>query len=238
MKKIVPVQKITLGEQVATQLAARISAGDWKPGEKLPSEAQLCAALKVSRSTLRESLKSLAFVGMVRIQAGGGTFVAESSALLIDRLLARGMLKTEQDLADVWETRMVLETELAALAAVRATARDLKAIEKLLGRMTLAVQASDPCYHELDVEFHLALAAAAKNRVLYQLLTPIRGLLQEWIAKSQQLPGLVENAHRQHMKIWQGVRERDGEKARLAMRAHLKTFQQAWTLMGKVAGKQ
>ena len=68
-----PLPRATLSEQVAKQLAARITAGDWKPGEKLPSEAELCKALGVGRSSLREALTSLAFIGLIRVRAGGGS---------------------------------------------------------------------------------------------------------------------------------------------------------------------
>jgi len=72
-----PLPRATLSEQVAKQLAARITAGDWQPGEKLPSEAELCKAFHVGRSSLREALTSLAFIGLIRVRAGGGSYVAE-----------------------------------------------------------------------------------------------------------------------------------------------------------------
>ncbi|MBV9442966.1 MAG: FadR family transcriptional regulator, partial [Acidobacteriaceae bacterium] len=106
-----------MGEQVAMQIAAMIADGRWKPGEKLPPEAELCRAVNVGRSTLREALKSLAFIGMVRMRAGDGTYVTEPPRGILDRMLAKGLLKTEKDLADVCETRMIIETELAGLAA-------------------------------------------------------------------------------------------------------------------------
>jgi DNA-binding FadR family transcriptional regulator len=123
--KLRAVERVTLGEQVALQLAEMIAERRWKTGEKLPPEMELCAALNVGRSTLREGLKSLAFIGMVRMRAGDGTYVAEPARGLLDRILAKGLLKTEKDLADVCETRMILEIELAGLAAEPATAEDV-----------------------------------------------------------------------------------------------------------------
>jgi GntR family transcriptional repressor for pyruvate dehydrogenase complex len=72
-----PVSRTTLSEQVAMQLASELQAKRWQPGEKLPSEAQLCEVFNVGRSTLREALKSLAFIGMIRMRAGGGSYVAD-----------------------------------------------------------------------------------------------------------------------------------------------------------------
>ena len=224
---------MTLGEQVALQLADMISDGKWRAGDRLPTETELCGALNIGRSTLREALKSLAFVGMVRMRPGEGTYVADGSNLL-NRILARGMLKTEKDFSDVWEARMVLETELAALAAQRMTDQELQGLEDLLEKMRVSVKANDGDYSELDVEFHLALAACSKNKILQQLLTPIRGVLQEWIKKSQELPGLRENAHLQHRKIVQALKQRDPKRARHSMQVHLQTFHKALTLLGKI----
>ena len=131
MGSLKAVSRTTLGEQVALHLAEMISEAHWAPGKKLPPEAELCESLHVGRSTLREALKSLAFVGMVRMRAGDGTYVAEGSGRILDRVMAKGLLKTEKDLTDVCETRVLLETELAALAAKRATAQDRKRLRAL-----------------------------------------------------------------------------------------------------------
>jgi DNA-binding FadR family transcriptional regulator len=80
----------------------------------------------------------------------------------------------------------------------------------------------------------MAIATCAKNDVLSHLLMDIRGVLTEWIMKSQELPGLRENALKQHEKILESIADRNPAKAREAMQAHLQTFQRAYTLMGKI----
>jgi len=227
MGSLKPVTRVTIGEQVALQLAEMISDGRWTPGHKLPPEGELCQSLNIGRSTLREALKSLAFIGMVRMRPGDGTYVAERSPGLLDRLLARGLLKTEKHLADVCETRLVLETELAALAADRAAPEDIEALGALMaGRGRPFI--------EVDLEFHLAIAQCAKNEVLRHLLSDIRGVLIEWITKSQELPGLRENALEQHEVIFRSIADHDPVKARKAMEAHLATFQRAYTLLSQI----
>ena len=88
---------------------------------------------------------------------------------------------------------------------------------------------------DLDVAFHLAIAQCAKNQMLFELLTPIRGVLKEWISKSQELPGIKENAHQQHAKILAAVRRREPEKARHAMRSHLQTCEKMFSLLGRIS---
>ena len=238
MSMLKPVSRITLGEQVAAQLSDQISEGKWKPGEKLPSEAELCFALNIGRSTLREALKSLAFVGMVQMRPGEGTYVIEGSGLLIERIMARGFLKTEKELQDVGEARVVLEGETAALAAERAEPSDLAQLDALMSEMKLSIAGQGRPYVDLDVEFHLANAQCAKNQMLFELLSPIRGVLKEWISKSQELPGIQQSAHRQHAAILSAVRKREPEKARHAMRTHLQTCERVFSLLGRLTGSK
>lgn len=229
------VERVTLGEQVAVQMAAKIEEGRWKPGQKLPPESELCAALNVGRSTLREALKSLAFIGLVRMRAGDGTYVAEPTRGLLDRILAKGLLKTEKDLADVCETRMILETELAGLAAERATLQDVAVLRDLIAKGEEKMSGDRREYSEVDLDFHLAVANCSQNKLLPRLLMDIRGLLVEWIAKSQELPGLIENAHQQHTQIFESIAQHDSHSARREMQAHLETFQRAYTLLGRIS---
>jgi GntR family transcriptional repressor for pyruvate dehydrogenase complex len=238
MSTLKPVSRVTLGEQVAAQLSDQIAEGRWKPGEKLPSEAELCYAMNIGRSTLREALKSLAFVGMVQMRPGEGTYVIEASRLLIDRIMARGLLKTDKELQDVGEARLLIEGETAALAAERADAKDFEQLDRLMDDMEQSLHGVGREFVDLDVEFHLAIASCAKNQMLYELLNPIRGVLKEWISKSQELPGIKENAHQQHGKILAAVRRREPEKARHAMRAHLQTCEKMFSLLGRLTSNK
>lgn len=238
MSELRVVARVTLGEQVALQIAEMIAERRWKPGERLPAEAELCEALGVGRSTLREALKSLAFVGMVRMRAGDGTYVSETPHRLMDRILAKGLLKTEKDLADVCETRLILETEVAALAAERGTPEHIEALRRLARQGRNVLQASGKDYTKADFDFHLGVANCSENKLLPRLLTDIRGVLAEWIAKSQELPGLRENAQEQHERIFERIEARDPEGAREEMRTHLHTFEQAYTLLAKISERE
>jgi GntR family transcriptional repressor for pyruvate dehydrogenase complex len=238
MPSLKPVSRVTLGEQVTQQLAGQISEGRWRPGDKLPSEGELCATLGIGRSTLREALKSLAFVGMVQMRPGEGTYVLNGTQPLVDRLRGHGVLKTEKELQDVGEARLILETELAALAAERLDPADLAKLEEILAQMKQSLGGEGREYAALDVEFHLAVAKCSKNQLLHELLTPIRGVLQEFIAKSQELPGITLEAHEHHTRILAALRQRNPEKARRAMRAHLQTCDKAFTLLGRISAAE
>ena len=224
-----PVSRTTLSEQVALQLAAEVAAKRWQPGDKLPSEAELCRAFNVGRSTLREALKSLAFVGIIRMRAGGGSYVAERPSKYVNRpLLARGILNTEKDVNDLSEARLVLETELASLCARRATRRELATLEDLNRKMNVAKDEDRGKFQQLDLEFHLSIAASSKNEVLAELLGHIRGALQELIRKSLLLPNGMNLACKQHEKILAALKQRNPAAARKAIRAHLSTIHRGY----------
>lgn len=231
-----PLPRATLSEQVAKQLAARIVAGDWKPGEKLPSEAELCKAFHVGRSSLREALTSLAFIGLIRVRAGGGSYVAEQpSAYYTSSWLSTGTLNNEKALQDFIEARLILESELAALCAERITKQELDELESLVEKMHhTADDASE--FWRLDLAFHLAMGMAAKNEVLSNILKDVREQMRDLISKSLLLREGMEQAVAQHGRVLEALRTHSPAKAREAMRSHLQSFQRGYrVLLGEMA---
>jgi GntR family transcriptional repressor for pyruvate dehydrogenase complex len=217
---------------VAVQLASELTRGRWKPGEKLPSEAELCKAFNVGRSTLREALKSLAFIGLIRMRAGGGSYVSEQRSRYLDGpLFAKGVLNTEKDITDLTEARLLLETEVAGLCAQRATEQDFEILDQILKQMKTAIDEGGDAFRELDLGFHLAIAMGSKNQVLSELLKHIREALQELITKSLLLPAGTEMSYKQHREIFEALKQRSSAGARKAMRSHLRAFQRGYKVL-------
>ncbi len=226
-----PVPRATLSELVAKRLAARITAGDWHPGAKLPSEAELCKVFNIGRSSLREALTSLAFIGLIRVRAGGGSYVAEQpSAYFTSSWLNGGLLTSAKALSEFVEARLILGTEVAALCAERVTPEELGEIELLVEKMKLSIHDSEE-FAKLDVSFHLTMAIAAKNEVLNQVLSSVREQTMELITKSLLLEEGMENALRGHIKILEAVRQHNPTKAREALRNHLQSFQRGYKVI-------
>jgi GntR family transcriptional repressor for pyruvate dehydrogenase complex len=227
-----PVSRATLSEQVAKRLAARITAGDWQPGAKLPSEAELCKAFDVGRSSLREALTSLAFIGLIRMRAGGGSYVAEQpSAYFTSPWLNHGLLTSVRALGEFVEARLILETELAGLCAERITLEELKEMEVLVDRMKQLVDDNSDEFWKLDLSFHLSMGIAAKNDVLNNILKGVREQMMDLISKSLLLREGKEQAVVQHTKILEAIRHHNPTKAREAMRNHLQSFQRGYKVL-------
>jgi GntR family transcriptional repressor for pyruvate dehydrogenase complex len=230
-ENIEPVPRATLSEQVAKRLAARITSGEWQPGEKLPSEADMCKAFNVGRSSLREALTSLAFIGLIRVRAGGGSYVAEApSAYFTSPWLNSGLLTNAKALDEFAEARLILETTLAGLCAERVTTEELEAMEVLVEKMKLTVNDPDEFWKH-DLSFHLSIGRGAKNEVLNKILKGVRDQMKDLISKSLLLKVGMEQAAGQHVKLLEAFRQRSPGKARAAMRLHLQSFQRGYKVL-------
>ena len=225
------MSRSTLSEQVAKRLAARIATGDWKPGEKLPSEAELCKALSIGRSSLREALTSLAFIGLIRVRAGGGSYIAEQPSVYSSlHWLHSGMLHDEKTFGEFVEARLILATELAGLCADRITPEELSELELLVERMKNTVQDSKE-FSKLNLAFHLSMGKAAKNAVLNNILLGAQEQTRELIAKSLLLEDDLKIALRGLVKILETFRQHNPAKAREAMQHHLQSFQRGYKVL-------
>jgi len=223
MAPLKPVSRMTLSMQVATQIAGLISAGHWKPNEKLASEAELCKELHVGRSTVREALKMLSFAGIVRMRAGAGTYVSQGCKIYSGRGIPRPLPEAQKSVRDLFEARLLLECELAALCAERSSDEELRHLEDLVRETQVQVnaQASDERLLALDLDFHVGIAAASKNLVLVHLYQEVRILMAELLTKIQHFPGSHENMCAQHAEILKALKDRKPDKARRCMNKHL-----------------
>lgn len=159
--------------QLEELFADRIRNGDWAVGQRLPSEADLAAELGVGRSSVREAIRGLARDDLLDVRHGVGTFVARSVPTdgRVDRALRRART------LELYEVRRALETEAARLAAERARPEDLAALRGLLAERhdTRGRPAAE--FVAVDLEFHAAVVAAARNSVLTALFESVRPLL-------------------------------------------------------------
>lgn len=191
-----------------------------EPGDKLPSERQLMARLKVGRSSIREAIKALSSVGVVEVVVGSGTFVADGANALLTRPLSWGLLMSAKDIYEVLEARRVVEVALAELAALRGTDEELVEIGNCLALMQVNLNDIE-AFVRYDVEFHRAISRAAHNQVLYRVIDTLRHAFHAW---SIQVYSRVEDKGRllaEHDPIYQAIRARDAVAAREAMLVHL-----------------
>jgi len=215
------VQPSRLYEQIVRQIEEAVLKGTLKEGEQLPAERELAQQFGVSRTAVREAIKTLHEKGLVEALAGRGTFITDgksnSMRQSLDRIVKSGHAN---GIASLIEFREILEPEIAALAAIRAGEQDIAAMQDAVRVMDTAQQDAD-VYIEADLDFHLALAEAAANPLILSLIDSIVGMLREqrmYMFHSADGPARGQFHHK---RILDTVMRHDPEQARAAMRAHL-----------------
>ncbi|MDP6700541.1 MAG: FadR/GntR family transcriptional regulator [Candidatus Latescibacteria bacterium] len=220
-----PVHRTSVSDEIVAQITELIARNVLKPGDRLPPERELCKRFGVGRSSLREALRSLAVMGVLDGRVGEGTFVCDNSQYL-EKALQWGFALDGKKIQDLAETRMMLESQNAQLAAGRATGEDLAAIAAALEGMKGALDDGDR-FLESDLQFHLLVARATHNSILYNLLETTRSHLQAWIKGSLSEPALAgrraELSLREHGRILAALKGRDAAGARRAMADHIRS---------------
>jgi len=222
----IPVRPARASHDIVHQIKDQIFSGRIPAGNRLPSENELCEQFGVSRTTVRDALRVLESQGFVEIKvgAGGGAFVSEPRHETVSESLSNMLKMNSMTIEELAEARMVIETSIAALAAKRATAKDIAAIEEAIAEARAGKRSGDPHFTPHSVSFHVALAQAAKNQVLLFTVNSFRSLFYETIEKLIPDPDMQDRAIDDHQKILDAIKARDADKAERIMRAHLGYF--------------
>ena len=220
------VKASRLYEQIVQQVEDSILQGRLKPGDQLPAERDLAQRFGVSRTAVREAMKTLGEKGLVEAHSGRGTFVTRPSSQDIWQSLNL-MIRIEQEegVAHLAGLRQILEPEIAALAAPRIEEQLLATMRETVAVMDRSLHDPD-AYIEADLDFHLALAEAAGNPLILSLLDSIVGLLRQQRSRIFNVDGGPERGQFHHKRILVAIEARDPDAARDAMRAHLQQVQE------------
>jgi GntR family transcriptional regulator, transcriptional repressor for pyruvate dehydrogenase complex len=216
------VRASRLFEQIVKQVEESILKGRLRPGEQLPAERDLAQKFGVSRTAVREALKTLREKGLVEAYSGRGTFVTSGTSKAIRQSLdVMVRMNPQEGLLHLAELRQMLEPEIAARAATRIDEQLLATMQEAVAQMDAYLEDPDG-YVEADLDFHLALAEAVGNPLILSLLDSIVGMLRAQRMRIFKVEGGPERGQFHHKRILAAIETRDAEDAREAMRAHLK----------------
>lgn len=214
----------SLTQQVVARITLLIENGSFVPGDKLPPESEIVRREGVSRTVVREAISKLQAAGMVETRHGVGTFVCERRQTE-PFTFETSAVNTVEDVMAVLEVRIGMETEAAALAAVRRTERHLQAMAAAMGAFQAEMQtgrgAVDP-----DLQFHREIARAAGNRYFLDIFAALgpkaiprsRYPIDEYEPQRQEY---LKRIHNEHEDIYSAILRGDPEAARAAVRNHL-----------------
>lgn len=215
-----PVKKTRVIEEILGKMRALVESGKLAPGSKLPPERDLCTMLSVSRPSLREALKVLDILGVIKTRQGSGTYVTGSFAKIVTDPQKARIIDARADLFVVLEARRIVEPSVAALAAVRATEEDLAAIESALQGLCRTHDPRVKLKH--DEQFHRAIIKAANNPLLSQMMTLIWDSLLEIFWTTDHTTEDPEKSDQNHRQVFLAIKKRDAASAKRAMLAVLK----------------
>ncbi|TDW95026.1 MULTISPECIES: FadR/GntR family transcriptional regulator [Kribbella] len=215
---------------VVQSIRQMIIDGRLRPGDRLPIEKDLAAALGVSRNPLREGVRALSIMGVLETRQGDGTYVTKLDPSML--LAPMGFvvdLHHGTGTQHLHVVRRILETEAAALAAHDIAIDKLETAGELLRRNEAELALPDPDHETLienDIAFHRIIAEAAGNPVLTALIDALGGrTMRDRLTRSIAEPGADETAHREHLLILAALSSHDPDRARTRMAAHLFTVE-------------
>jgi GntR family transcriptional repressor for pyruvate dehydrogenase complex len=219
----------SLSDKVTEQITEAIVSRQVRPGERLPSERELGARFNVSRTVIREAVRSLVARGLVRVTSGRGVEVSEMGSGNVTasmKLLVRGY---ELDYEKVSEVRSAVEVQTAGLAARRAQPEDLEKLRLLCDEHQSSLDKGDAdAASEFDFQFHRELTRASGNELLLAMLDSISDVLREVRHQAMVQPHVSEDGLKAHRRILKAVTSADPKAARDAMARHLADAERIW----------
>lgn len=204
----------------------RILSGEYAPGTRLPTISELAAEFQVSKGSIREAMRALQMVGLVRMRQGDGVYVAPAEAEFVSVPLTWGLLLNARTQRELVEVRLILEVAAADLAAHNAGIADHEAMRRAIDRLRDA--GTPDAAADADLDFHLAVTRASGNRILTRLLEGIRDLLRPVFVGALAKDDVTRRAATYHEAVLEAIVAGDPHGARTAMSTHLTWAAETW----------
>jgi GntR family transcriptional regulator, transcriptional repressor for pyruvate dehydrogenase complex len=218
------VRRNKVYEDVARQIE-RLILKKLRPGDKLPSERELAELLSVSRSSIRDAIRSLELMGMVEPRQGAGTIVCEITSNSLANPLGNVLKRKEELMGELLDFRRILEPPLAARAATHVSPEEISEMESILDRQDQKLRKGESTIAE-DSEFHYSVAMASGNSVVLKVLDILMDLLRDTRERSLQVEGRPQKSLAGHRKILSAIKRHDAEGAKTAMRRHIEDVEE------------
>jgi GntR family transcriptional repressor for pyruvate dehydrogenase complex len=218
-----------LYQDIVQQFQSLVRRGELEHGARLPSERAMAEQFKVSRSSVREALRSLELQGLVISKRGSGNFIntndLDSMVALLATTLSSGPGATET-LKDIFEMRHLLEPQIAEMAASRATQDDLARLSEILKEQKEQISQGESGV-DADTAFHFALASATHNAVLVKVVSAVADILRKSRDQNLQGPGRAQRSLASHRQILENIVARNATEAWRSMDHHLAVVEPA-----------
>jgi len=220
-------------QEVMDTIIDRIQSREFTVGDKLPTERQMAIEMGVSRTSIREALRTLECMGYVRSAVGGGTYISETTVENIFSSFSAMMLTDKQFAIDIIDVRKYLEVHMAELAAKNASKEQISRIYRSIHDMLAEIEAGGSGIRG-DNSFHVEVARASNNKAFAVMVEICYAMLFQSPSHKAtfNIPGQLKVTEEHHMAIFEAIRSGDAEKAKEEMSNHLNATQQ---IISKIA---
>ncbi len=221
-----PIERETVAEQVARRIMAMVSARALKPGDQLPPERELAESLGVSRPSLREAIRGLSILGVVKSRQGGGAFISDLGA---ESLLGpiRFFLSLEDvNVRELYDARSLIESDVARRAAANMSEEEFDALEAIIEEQT-QILGDARAFRISDFAFHEAIWVGCGNAFLRRIGESLNVLGLEVRRRASETEGVLDRSITDHRRLLAALRARDPDAAAEAAQIHMQNVYQS-----------
>ena len=210
-------------EVVIEAINQMVRDGSVTRGDRLPPERQLAIDLGVSRTSIREALKTLEVIGLLERRHGGGTFIKDDFTNALERPVSLLLAFDRIEKNEILELRTMVEAEMTYYAAMRISDKEIENLKRIL--MHMIDEEDEKISTQYDKQFHFAIAKASQNHLIQSLYKVIYNLLDQFIGEIRYFVSLEDSelVDQTHIKIFEAIEAKDPDLARQAMGNHMKT---------------
>jgi len=217
-----PIKSSKLSDEVYKQIVSLISSGKLNPGDKIPSERDLAADLRISRQSIREALNRAEVMGLIEVRQGEGSFILSSVKKSLKPPLTLIIEKEAERIFDFLEIRKLVEGWCAEKAATEATAEELENMAGILDEMKKVVS-KDKQWEELDLNLHLSFAKATHNVIAVHIMEALKSNFKPFFRFTKSMPSSekMDILWQHHYEIFKAIKQRDPETSKKKVIEHL-----------------
>ena len=222
-----PVEKKKAYEDIVRQIRTLIEEGKLKRNDHLPSERDLSNTFGVSRTTVREAIRTLESMKLLQSRQGNGTYVVASSEEALIQPLAAALFNEKDDILDIFYIRKIIEPYAAQLAAENATLQEIEEMEKVLRKQEESLERGENDI-EIDSTFHMLMAKTTKNRIMERLLLA----MIDHVRQSREKYHMEDENNRRaqkslegHRRVFSAIKRGDSAEALQSMLGHLEDIE-------------
>jgi len=221
-----PIVRESIAEMVAHRVLEMVKAGVLKPGDQLPPERELAVSLNVSRPSVREAIRGLSILGVVRTRQGGGAYISELDA---DALLGpiQFFISLEQvNISELYDARSLIESDVARRAAERMTDDELRELDRILDQQA-GILTDAIAFRMSDYKFHDMIWNGARNAFLKRIGQSLNVMGLEFRKRASETKGVLQQSFRDHQQLLDALKARDPDAAAAAASQHMRNVYQS-----------